>query len=247
MTNSFDVQSVLDKAFALVGVEWYIKGIVDSKKRLYTISDDTKLISKIFELVSIPIITKAVEPYIKSWEIEERQTVYPDLTLILSGSSPNKIAIDIKSTYRKGSTAGFTLGSYTAYLRPPFTKNISYPYNDYLEHWIVGFIYDRVPDVKPEIVDISALDKIIAPIKNVEAIVWQKWQLASDRPGSGNTANIGSVRGLEELRRGQGTFTKFGEKGKDVFEDYWRNFDWKQPRKYTDINGYLAWKKGQTK
>jgi hypothetical protein len=125
MVSTFDVQNVLNKAFVSVGVEWYIKGILDSKKRLYTISDDTKLISKIFELVSIPIITKAVEPYIKSWEIEERQTVYPDLTLILSGSSPNKIAIDIKSTYRKGSAAGFTLGSYTAYLRPPFTKKLA--------------------------------------------------------------------------------------------------------------------------
>lgn len=247
MNNSFDVKSVLDKAFASVGVEWYIKGIVDSKKRLYTISDDTKLISKIFELVSIPIITKAVTPYVISWEIEERQTVYPDLTLILAGSLPNKIAIDIKSTYRKGSTAGFTLGSYTAYLRPPFTKNISYSYNDYQEHWIVGFIYDRVPGVKPNIVDISALDKVVAPIKNVEVINWQKWQLASDKPGSGNTANIGSVRSLEALQEGRGTFTQFGERGKEVFENYWRRFDWKQPRKYTDLNGYLAWEKGLPK
>ena len=247
MADSFDVRSVLTKAFSAVGVEWYIKGVLDSKQRLYTISDDTKLISKIFELVSIPIITRAVEPYIKSWETEERQTVYPDLTLILSGSPPNKIAIDIKSTYRKGSMAGFTLGSYTAYLRPPFTKNISYSYKDYLEHWIVGFIYDRVPNVKPEIVDISSIDKIVAPIKNVEVIVWQKWQLASDRPGSGNTANIGSVRSLDALRNGQGIFKKFGEEGKDIFEDYWRNFDWKQPRIYTNLNDYLAWKKKQSK
>jgi len=247
MADSFDVRSVLTKAFSAVGVEWYIKGVLDSKQRLYTISDDTKLISKIFELVSIPIITKAVESYIKSWEIEERQTVYPDLTLILPGSSPNKIAVDIKSTYRKGSIAGFTLGSYTAYLRPPFTKNISYSYKDYLEHWIVGFIYDRVPNVKPEIVDISSIDKIVAPIKNVEVIVWQKWQLASDRPGSGNTANIGSVRSLDALRNGQGIFKKFGEEGKDIFEDYWRNFDWKQPRIYTNLNDYLAWKKKQSK
>ena len=247
MAKSFDVQNVLNKAFASVGVEWHVKGVLDNKKKLYTISDDTKLISKIFELVSIPIITKAVESYIKSWEIEERQTVYPDLTLILPGSSPNKIAVDIKSTYRKGSIAGFTLGSYTAYLRPPFTKNISYSYKDYLEHWIVGFIYDRVPNVKPEIVDISSIDKIVAPIKNVEVIVWQKWQLASDRPGSGNTANIGSVRSLDALRNGQGIFKKFGEEGKDIFEDYWRNFDWKQPRIYTNLNDYLAWKKKQSK
>ncbi len=81
MANTVDVQGILNKAFASVGVEWHVKGVLDSKKKLYTISNDTKLISKIFELVSIPIITRAVEPYIKSWETEERQTVYPDLTL----------------------------------------------------------------------------------------------------------------------------------------------------------------------
>jgi len=245
MADSLDVQNILNKAFTSVGVEWYIKGILDSKKRLYTLSDDTKLISKVFELISIPIITKAFEPYIHKWETEERQTVYPDLTLIVSGSSPNKIAIDIKSTYRKGEAAGFTLGSYTAYMRAPFTKNIRYPYNEYREHWIVGFIYNRVPDVKAEIVDVSLMDKVVAPIKNVEVIVWQKWQLASDKPGSGNTANIGSVRSLDALRKGQGTFTRFGDNGKDIFEDYWRNFDWKRPRRYTDLNSYLAWKKSK--
>jgi len=107
---------------------------------------------------------------------------------------------------------------------------------------VVGFIYDRVLGVKPEIVDMSLIDKIIPPVKNVEVVIWQKWQIASDRPGSGNTANIGSVRTLEALREGQGTFTQFGEKGKDVFEDYWRNYDWKQPRKYTNLSSYLTWK-----
>jgi len=242
-----DVRGILVKAFADVGVDWYVKGILDSKEQLYTISNDTKLISKVFELISIPIITHAVEHHIKSWEIEERQTVYPDLTLILDAPIPNKIAIDIKSTYRKGTNAGFTLGSYTAYIRPPFTKNIRYPYTQYIEHWIVGFMYDRVAGVKPDIVHVSQIDKIVPPVENVEVVIWQKWQIASDKPGSGDTANIGSVRTLKALRNGQGTFIKFGDKGKDVFEDYWRNFDWKLPRKYTDLYGYFAWKKSQTK
>jgi hypothetical protein len=242
-----DVHGILVKAFADVGVDWYIKGILDSKKQLYTISNDTKLISKVFELISIPIVTHAVEPHVTSWEIEERQTVYPDLTLILNESIPNKIAIDIKSTYRRGARAGFTLGSYTAYIRPPFTKNIRYPYTDYTEHWIVGFIYDRVAGVKPDIVHLSQIDKIIPPVKNVEVVIWQKWQIASDKPGSGDTANIGSVGTLEALRKGQGIFTKFGANGKNIFEDYWRNFDWKPPRKYTNLNGYVVWRKAQTK
>ena len=55
VTHSLDVRNILVKAFASVGVEWYVKGILDSKKRLYTISDDTKLISKVFELISEPV------------------------------------------------------------------------------------------------------------------------------------------------------------------------------------------------
>lgn len=146
MNIDFDLRKVLLATFNRTGVEWHIKGVVNGKGNLYTVSNDTKLISKVFELVSFPIITEAVKPYIERCESEERQTVYPDLTLILPGEIPNKIAVDIKSTYRKpGNRAGFTLGSYTAYMRPPFTKNIRYPYTEYRAHWIVGFIYSRVP------------------------------------------------------------------------------------------------------
>jgi len=247
MKKGLDVRGILNDAFSAVGVSWYIKGILDSKKQLYTLTDDTKLISKVFELISIPIIIQALEPHITSWETEKRQNVYPDLTLTLDGVSSRKIAVDIKSTYRRGIYAGFTLGSYTAYIRSPYTKNIRYPYTDYREHWIVGFIYDRVPGIEPDIVNISEIDRIKAPIENVEVVIWQKWQLASDTPGSGNTANIGSVRTVEALRNGHGSFVIFGKKGEEIFEDYWRNFDWRTPRKYNNLKGYLSWKKGLNK
>lgn len=245
MAKVFDLRQILIEAFNKAGIEWRIKGVLNGKGNLYTLSDDTKLISKVFELVSFPIIIKAMEPYIVRWETEERQTVYPDLTLILSGSSPDKIAIDIKSTYRRdtNSVAGFTLGSYTAYLRPPYTKNIRYPYTDYREHWVVGFIYSRIKGVKPEVVSLTDFDKAIAPIENVELIIHEKWRLASDRPGSGNTTNIGSIREIAALREGKGTFTRFGIRGREIFEDYWRNFDRNVPRKYTNIEKYLAWRK----
>ena len=42
-------------------------------------------------------------------------------------------------------------------MRPPFTKNISYPYDEYLEHWIVGFIYSRVPDTRPQVLTLDDL------------------------------------------------------------------------------------------
>lgn len=57
-----DVKRLLYDHFGKVGFGWDIKGVTDSDKRIYTISDDTKLISKVFELVSFPIIVEALKP-----------------------------------------------------------------------------------------------------------------------------------------------------------------------------------------
>ena len=239
--QDFDIRSVLLTAFEQAGYDWGVKGIVDADGRLYTLSNDTKLISKVFELVSFPVIFEALKPYGVKVETEERQTVYPDLTVILESEIPNKIAIDIKSTYRKPSTS-FTLGSYTAYMRPPFNKNISYPYHEYLSHWIVGFIYSRVPDVSPQVLSLEDLEGVLPPINDVELIVQEKWRIASDKPGSGNTTNIGSVGQVAALRDGLGTFGRLGREGKGIFEDYWSNFDRTAPRKYSNLEGYQVWR-----
>jgi hypothetical protein len=242
--KELDIRSVLSSAFKDAGYEWQIKGVVDARKRLYTLSNDTKLISKVFELVAFPVIFEALAPYKVQIETEERQTVYPDLTITLGRETPNRIAIDIKSTYRKDNgTAGFTLGSYTAYMRPPFTKNIKYPYYEYVAHWVVGFIYSRVSGVSPQILTVGDIDRVIAPIKDVEIVIQEKWRIASDKPGSGNTTNMGSVRRVTELHQGTGTFGRLGPNGKMVFEDYWRNFDRTPPRKYSNLEGYLAWRR----
>lgn len=90
---------------------------------------------------------------------------------------------------------------------------------------------------------IGDLGKVVAPINDVELIIREKWQIASDRPGSGNTTNIGSGTTIDALRDGKGTFTQFGEKGKEIFEGYWRNFDRNTPRKYNNVNEYLQWRK----
>ncbi len=246
MRNAFDLRAILLDAFLRAGTEWRIKGIVDADRKLYTLSDDTKLISKVFELVAFPVIAKALGPHVNVIETEERQTVYPDLTLILPGPEPNKLAIDMKSTYRRRGTESFTLGSYTAYMRPPFSKNIRYPYPHYREHWVVGFIYSRVPGVRADVVHIDDITSVVPPIRDVEVLIQEKWRIASDRPGSGNTANIGSIRYADGLVEGTGPFTRLGDKGRDIFEDYWRNFDRFAPRRYTTLAAYLTWRRGQT-
>jgi hypothetical protein len=59
-------------------------------------------------------------------------------------------------------------------------------------------------------------------MKNFDFILLQeKWKIASDRPGSGNTKNIGSIKNIQKLKEGEGSFSKVGE---NVFDDYWTNF-----------------------
>ena len=49
----------------------------------------------------------------------------------------------------------------------------------------------------------------------------EKWKIASDKGGSGNTANIGSIQKIEDILNGNGVFAKAGEA---YFDDYWMNF-----------------------
>ena len=65
---------------------------------------------------------------------------------------------------------------------------------------------------------LEQLSDIVSVIKNFEFFVQEKWKIAIDRPGSGNTKNIGSVSKIEDLINGNGTFAELGE---DVFNDYW--------------------------
>lgn len=242
-----NIKQILEDEIGKIGLGWDIKGVIDSQKRIYTITNDTKLISKVFELITTPIILDIAEKYKIKVVQSDRQTVYPDLTLILPNG--DKIALDIKSTYRRNDhVAGFTLGSYTGYLRTP-TKNIMFPYNEYKEHLVLGFIYSREEKADGDIVPLTKIDEIIPTIKDIEIIVQPKYKIAADRPGSGNTANIGSVTEIEKLRKGQGVFAKLGEK---VFEDYWRNFlqrkiarDMGKEQPYHNISEYLEWKKKQ--
>lgn len=242
----FDIKAILEEEIRRIGLGWDIKGVIDSQKRIYTVNNDTKLISKVFELVTTPIILDIAEKHGLELIESDRQTVYPDFTFIMPDKT--KIALDIKSTYRRNGdrVAGFTLGSYTAYLRNP-TKNIMFPYHEYKEHWILGFIYSRVENVKADVVPITKLDEIVPVIKDIEIIVQPKYKIASERPGSGNTANIGSISEIKKLQKGEGPFAKYGEQ---IFEDYWRNFmqrktarDGGKAQPFRNIEEYLKWKK----
>lgn len=217
-------------------------------RNIYTISVDTKVISKIIELMLFPLISKfAVE---KGYKIvlSEYQNHYPDITFIASDGM--KIALDLKSTYRTGtkSAHGFTLGAFTGYFRQRNSKkNITFPYEHYDAHFVLGIIYSRCKETIDEsyIYKIDDLQNIISVVKDFSFLLQEKWKIASDRPGSGNTKNIGSVRSIKALIDGKGPFAAYSEK---IFDDYWMNYltedmaraiDSNVP--YKNLNDYWKW------
>ena len=113
-----------------------------------------------------------------------------------------------------------TLGAFTGYFRERNSlKNITHPYNEYKAHVVLGVIYDTITDIdERKSYTLEQLSDITSVVKNFQFFVQEKWKIAIDRPGSGNTKNIGSVNNIDDLINGQGVFSELGE---DVFDDYW--------------------------
>ena len=138
----------------------------------------------------------------------------------------NLFAVDIKSSYRKNASAinGMTLGAFTGYFRERLsTKNTTHPYGQYKAHVVLGIIYslNEGGDDEFKVYQLSDIDAIQSVIRDFTFFVQEKWRIAIDRAGSGNTKNIGSVSNIRQLIEGTGPFAELGE---HVFDDYWMNY-----------------------
>lgn len=186
--------------------QWTIRGFIDIFKNVYTISADTKIISKVLELHIFPQFIGFAEENGYKLELATCPNWYPDLTFILKENPNIKFAVDLKTTYRDS------------------IKNIQYPYNSYSGHFCLGIIYtrsllDKFEETKRYLLD--DLESIPAIVSNFIVFVQEKWKIASDKAGSGNTANIGSIQKIDDILAGNGVFAKAGE---EIFDDYWSNF-----------------------
>src|SRR5207249_3042683 len=68
------------KAVATNEGEWIIKGFIDIYKRIYTISVDTKIVSKVLELLLFPMFVQFGTANGLKIELCPQQNFYPDLT-----------------------------------------------------------------------------------------------------------------------------------------------------------------------
>lgn len=253
--------------------DWSVKGFIDVYKNIYTISSDTKIVSKILEIHIFPQILQFADSIGYNLILAEKQNWYPDLTFVYRNNEEVKFALDLKTTFRRNNkTAGFTLGSHGGYFKArDKDKNIQFPYNHYLGHYCLGIIYTRVDENEKlseteiyqvqelhesyetatqkvgmrEVTTINNLKSITSVIKDFDFFAAEKWKIASDKQGSGNTANIGSVLDIADLKNENGSFSQLGE---EWFDEYWINHGVAtmvkdgRPTKITSLKDFLEFK-----
>ena len=205
--------------------QWTIKGFIDVYRSIYTISSDTKIVSKVLEIHLFPKLLAFAEEFGFGIVLADHQNYYPDISFVKTSNPDLKFAVDLKTTYRRSDNPdfcnGFTLGSHGEYFtNRSSTKNIQFPYKEYAGHFCLGIIYSRhaeraVNEVKT--FQIKDLQSIVSVVRDFQFFVQEKWRIASDKSGSGNTANIGSINKIDDIVAGNGMFSALGE---DWFDDY---------------------------
>ncbi len=251
---TFDFVKEFKKKITEKHINWEVSALATPDGRLYSLGSDSKLIGRIFELISQSILQEIADENGLILHPSEQQTVYPDFTMMKSENDNEKIAIDIKTTYRKFKKGGkpsgyvFTLGSYASFMRDG-TKNISYPYSQYSKHYVIGFVYTRNEDASEgQLYEAKDIELLPVPYKDVEVFVQEKYKIAGEKPGSGNTENIGSYKtnNMSYLIKGEGPFSELGN---EVYEDYWGGYPpYRSPKKnYTSLEEYFDFEEAQGK
>ena len=118
----------------------------------------------------------------------------------------------------------YTLGSYTSFIRNG-TKNIRYPYAQYSQHWVLGFVYTRSIGVASKSHSGAApISSLSCPYKDVNYFIQEE---IPNRRGPASERQHREYRLLEERGfRGLSprTGVRFAKLGPEVFEEYWRNY-----------------------
>ena len=96
-------------------------------------------------------------------------------------------------------------------------KNATSTYSLYIIYNRTEF--DKLEETK--VYKLAEINKIPSVINNFTFFATEKWKIASDKSGSGNTANIGSIQKLSDILAGNGVFKNLGE---EWFDDYWMNY-----------------------
>ena len=246
--------ATFEKLVSTSSGDWIVKGFIDIFQNVYTISADTKVVSKLIELMLFPSFVAFAAKHGFKLILSREQNHYPDMTFL--SEEGHHFAVDLKSTYRldANNVNSMTLGAFTGYFRNRESlKNATYPYGQYSGHFVLGVIYSRADLKANELKTYTTADlkQIPSVVKNLQFFAQPKYRIAKDQPGSGNTKNIGSVSSVSALVNGTGPFAALGE---HVFDDYWmyyltadmaRAVELALPP-YKNLKSYLEYKTGPT-
>ena len=141
-----DLTDTLGETVSTSDGQWTVKGFIDVYRSIYTISADTKIISKILEIHLFPKLLSFAEHLGFGLVLADHQNYYPDISFVKTGDPGLKFAVDIKTTYRQEDYPdfcnGFTLGSHGEYfINRNSAKNIQFPYGEYAGHFCMGIIW----------------------------------------------------------------------------------------------------------
>lgn len=236
------MDEIQQKYYELIkNVRFDVYGILDKQDKILTMGTDSKLIGRVFEMKAQPVLEKLAEAFGMVLETPKQQTYYPDF--IMYKDPHKRIAVDIKTAYvkQKGDMQ-FTLGSYASFLRNN-TKNIAYPYTDFVKHYVAGFVYQRNGKAQESTaVPLDERRTMETPFYDVRCFIQEKYKIAGETTGSGNTENIGSIttKDFDDFKEGRGPFADLGE---DVFEMYWSYYPKyrEKPKCYANLKGFAQW------
>ena len=71
--------------------DWSVKGFIDIARNIYTISVDTKVVSKIIELMMFPVIQKFAKENNYDMIFSAEQNHYPDVTFITKDKKKQRL------------------------------------------------------------------------------------------------------------------------------------------------------------
>ncbi|MDI6704112.1 MAG: type II restriction endonuclease [bacterium] len=190
--------------------KWRIKGMLDEDGNIYPIPTIPQVITGIFQEITKHKVKKFMKEKYGCEIVQGGPREYPEITLMGGEFGDRKIAIEMKTTrmVSENRISGFTIGSFAGYFLHPEKKmpGCKFPYGEFDEHWIIGFIYTWNSEVDT-----------LHMVSDVEVVVQPKWKIASESTGTGTTFAIGSIKDIDKLRKGEGVF-----KSKEDFENYWR-------------------------
>lgn len=202
-----NIKADLEKLFS--NFRWTIQGMVGEDGNIYPIPPIPQVITGIFQEMTKHKVKRFMREKYECEIVQGGPREYPEITLIRGRFGNRKIAIDMKTTRRvsENRISGFTVGSFAGYFLHLEKKmpGCKFPYGEFNEHWIIGFIYTWDPNADS-----------LHMVSDVEVIVQPKWKIASKSTGTGTTFAIGSIKDIDKLRKGKGIF-----RSKDEFEKYW--------------------------